>query len=100
MTLGNHISELEKYTESKIDYVLFNSREMPKEILDEYKKTNQSPVEPDLDAEQKSRIKVIMADLISEEIYQKSSSDVLRRSILKHDPKKLATEITKLISHE
>ena len=97
MTLGDHVAELEKYTDSKIDEVVANSGEMPMAILSEYRKNSEEPVKLELTNGQKKRIKITAADLISEEIYKKSDSDVLRRNPLRHDPNKLRKVILSMI---
>ncbi len=97
MNLGDHIAEIEKYTGAKIDIALVNSKEIPKAMIDEHKKSNQGLVKNTMTADQKKRIKVVTADLLSEEIYGKSSSDILQRSILRHSADKIASEVAKLI---
>ncbi len=100
MGVQDLVDELERYTGTEIDTLVLNSQELPKEIIKEYEKDGQFPVNLDLDDVTKNRMKVLKANLLSEKIYTKTSSDILQRSMLKHDPDKLGALLINLIRGE
>lgn len=98
MTLQDLIDELEKYINAKIiDFVIVSSKELPQEIVKQYKSSGQFPVEVVLNEETKKRVRILERDVIAENVYKKSESDVLERSLLRHDPHKLGSVIMDLM---
>jgi len=92
----DHVSTLEQYLGgTKIDHVLINSSIFPAEILKLYEDLHEFPVKNDLVAS--GDLKVGRQDLVTSEPAKKSSSDRIRRSLIRHDPDKLAEEIMKII---
>jgi len=93
---SDFISELEKYLGKKvIDFVLINSNQkIPKSILWRYKQEKAQLVEDNLKS---SYFKIIRCDLLLPIEIKKVAGDGLKRSILRHDSKKLAKEILKLL---
>lgn len=101
MNLQDLLNELENYIGGKvIDTVLVNSKELPTEIVKEYEKGKQLPINPVLNEDTKSRVKIVKADLLADVAYTQSKSDILQRSILRHDPDKLGALLTFFISDE
>jgi len=94
---SDFVSELEKYVgKGVINYSLVNkSKEFPEGILDRYKLEKAKPVADDL--KDTKLMKVIRDDFISGEVYEKPSSDKLKRSLIRHDPDKLAKAIVKIV---
>lgn len=91
-----HLEEIEKHLgRGIIDYILINSKTPKKAILSWYDEYEEYPVEDDLNED--NSFKVIRADLIKDVVITESASDALRRSIIRHDSKKLASEVVKLI---
>jgi len=91
-----HLSELEKYLQAKIDYVLVNKSDaFPKRILKRYEEEMAYPVVDDFNGDGKP--KVVRGNFISKEIYEKSKSDKLVRSLIRHDSDKLAKAIISLL---
>ena len=97
MTLGDHIKELEQYSGTKIDVVILNKSGISRSILKKYRASHQLPVKNILNPNQIKRIKVISSALLSQDIYNKTDSDILERSMLKHDSKKLSKILQKII---
>lgn len=97
MSAKDHLSVIEKYLGKKVlDYVLINnSFQFPKEVLQRYQEENSFPVKDDLGEMTKPR--AIRADLLSSLIVTKAKGDNLRRSIIRHDPQKLAKALPKLL---
>lgn len=93
----DHLEVLEKYLGKKvIDYVLVNNNfKFPKGVLRRYREEQSFPVKDDLGITKNQ--KVIRSDFLSKSIYQKAASDRLQRSLLRHNPKKLAKSLVKLL---
>lgn len=90
---ADHIGEIEKYSGRKPDYILMNSAPLPEDILEEYRKERDFPVEDNL----RETPSIIRRDLLAEDRVQRSSGDVLKRSLIRHDSDKLAQEIMNLV---
>jgi len=92
----DHVSALEQYLGgSKISHVLINSSPFPAEILKLYEALHEFPVKDDLPGD--GDLRVIRHNLISTEKTEKSSSDIVKRSLIRHNPEKLAEQIMKII---
>ena len=92
-TAKDHLRELESYLGRSVDKILINSQTIPQSIIKAYQKYDEYPVKDDLG----NNSKVIREPLIVNSSYKKPKSDKLKRSLLRHDPKKLAKAIIKLI---
>lgn len=87
-TANNFISELNNYLDVNIlNYVLINNKSIPDKILKRYKASHAVPVINDL---MKYNFKVINADLLSEKRIRRQKGDTLKRSLIRHDPEKIA----------
>ena len=82
---------------SVIDTVIVNTKKPSSEALVLYKKEKSSFVELDSDALKKIGVDVISDAVISNQIHKKQNGDILKRSIVRHDPLKTADIIWKLI---
>lgn len=77
-----------------LDAVIVNSAQPSPDLIHRYAEIAKTPlVVDDLDDE---RYRVIRRPLLSEEIAEPVASDRTKRSLLRHDPKKLATSILSL----
>ncbi len=94
---SDFVFELEKYLgKGMIDYVLVNkTKNFPPGILERYKTEKAQPVEDDL--KETKTMKVIVRDFVSNNVYEKISSDKLKRSLIRHDPDKLAFAILSVL---
>ncbi len=93
-TAKDHIQVLEKYLgENCLDCVLVNIKSFPKAALAKYKKVKEFPVVDDLND---SYFKVIRADFLSKKETKRVPGDILKRSLIRHDPNKLARVLFKL----
>ncbi|MBI3385044.1 YvcK family protein [Candidatus Gottesmanbacteria bacterium] len=90
----DHVFEIEKYIGRKLDFVIFNNGKFPPSIVRKYQKENEHPVVDNLEANGR---KVVKTDLLAREEVKKVSGDVLKRSLIRHDPKKLAKVLVKLL---
>jgi uncharacterized cofD-like protein len=91
----DHLSVLEKYLgKGVVDLVLIdNSRRFPKGVLERYREENSFPVEDDLSSDRRA----VRADLLSSLTFEKAKADKLQRSIIRHDPEKLAKALMALV---
>jgi uncharacterized cofD-like protein len=96
-TAYDHVAVLEKYLGNGVlDYVLVNNNtKFPRSILRRYKEENAFLVKDDLGNSQ--AYKVIRRNFLSLKIVQRTKGDKLRRSMIRHDPKKLARAIMKFL---
>lgn len=98
--LSDFISEIGKYIgEDTLDYVVVNTANPDAGLLDYYKQVDKAiPVVDDLGGTYK-RAKIIRADLMSREKFNQSSSDKLKRSLIRHSPERLADTLFKIIDN-
>jgi len=97
-TAKDHLKTLEAYIGKAIHDVIINSAVLPKEALDIYEKNHELPVVNDLDPNAYYHIQ--SAPLISDTMIQKSASDSLVRSLIRHDSDKLAEALISLLAKE
>ncbi len=96
-TAKDHLRELEKYLgKGVVDVCLINkTRPFSNKILARYTEEQAVLVIDDLDSQQK--LKVIRGDFVDREIYQRQPRDKIKRSLIRHDPDKLAKAIISLL---
>lgn len=92
---SNHVDDLKLYLGKNPDFVLLNNAKISEDILNSYKKYNEEKVINDLKG---GGYQIMENDLIDNTPVEPNSSDVLYRSILRHDSKKLAEIINKIIN--
>lgn len=89
-TAFDHVSEIEKYIGRRVDVcVVNNPSSINKKHLKWYAGYQSTPVVNDLKAK-KWQGKVVVGRIASGELYKKSKADKLVRSLVRHDPDKLA----------
>lgn len=94
---SDHIQDLEKYLgEGVIDYVLVNEKMPRKSTLSWYQEYEEFPVLDDLG--QTKKYNIIRKNLIRDVIVKADANDELRRSIIRHDPERLAIELLNIIN--
>lgn len=89
----DHLATIEKYAGRKMDYVLVNNVPIPDDARTAYQKHYEYPVVDDLGDDSR----VIRRALLAAQVYEKPSSDKLKRSLLRHDPVKLAQAVCALL---
>ncbi len=94
-TAHDHLHELTQYTGRSPDYVLINNNNLPEDILGAYYEQKEFPIKDDL--ETKEGITIIKNDFLASEEVKKKSGDVLKRSLIRHDPEKLARAIVEIL---
>jgi len=96
LTAADYIKEVEKYTGRMPDVVVHNNRKLPESILKRYAQWGEFPIVDDLDTLRD--VHIIRGDIIAIEAIKKSTGDTLRRSLMRHDPDKLAKVIMGILS--
>lgn len=94
MGVTEHVAEIARYTGRVPDAVLVNTTPLPRDLVGRYAADYEYPVAFNCESE---RYRVIPADLLATEVVQKSSGDVLRRSLIRHDSRKLARKLMSLL---
>ncbi len=93
----DHINDLEKYLgKGVLDYVLVNKKIPKKEALEWYMDFEEHPVEDNI--VDKNKYSVVRTNLIKDVIIEKSKSDLLKRSIIRHDSDRLAKALMEIIT--
>jgi uncharacterized cofD-like protein len=93
-TALDHIHALSAYINHSIDTILMNSQQPEQEALKWYEASQEVIVKNDVTDKS---VHVVEADLVDTTIIQKSSSDALKRSLIRHDPDKLARQLVALL---
>lgn len=91
MSLAEHIAEVEKYVGRAPEQVYVNTTPLPNDLLARYAKENEFPVQ--ISHESKWASRYMAGDFLMREVVTTKEGDVLRRSLIRHDPKKLADVI-------
>jgi len=94
-TAKDHIDEIIKYTDRVPDYIFMNNTPLPLEILEIYANDNEIPVEDNL--QETGDYNIVRGDFVNSMMVEKSSSDKLKRSLIRHDSDKLAKAIMNLL---
>jgi uncharacterized cofD-like protein len=94
MGVAEHVSEIAKYIKRIPDYVIVNTAPLPTDLLARYAEDAEYPVVFNYEG---GECKVVPADLLAGEIVETASGDVLKRSLIRHDPRTLARKIMDLI---
>lgn len=92
--LHDHIAEISRYVGRAPDYVLANDAPLPDDLLQRYADEKEFPVQLDYQGDE---TKVLTMDLLANEPVDVKSGDVLKRSLIRHDSRKLAREIVGLL---
>lgn len=84
-----------------IDYILINNNlNYPQSALELYQEERAKPVKDDLKSSSiHDQVKIIRTDLLSRVITEKKAGDKLKRSIIRHDSKRLAQTIMTLLDN-
>lgn len=93
------VSEVKKYLGKNPDIVLINNRkEIPDRIMKKYKAEKAELVNDDLnEIPDLAGVKIVRKQLVSSKVYEKSKSDKLKRSLIRHDSAKLAKAVFDLL---
>jgi uncharacterized cofD-like protein len=100
-TAAMHVRELERYlTPNIFDAVLINSRLPDASLLEWYLKSSDSAiVVDDSDTLPYKNLQIVRTDILGETKYEKSLSDRLKRSLIRHDSTKLGNALFRVIDN-
>ena len=87
------VGELERYIGRPLDHVLYNDTSLPAELLARYEADGEHPVENNIADDPR----VITGDLLASEQVVRAKGDVLKRSLIRHDSRKLARAVIDLL---
>jgi uncharacterized cofD-like protein len=91
MTLEDYVREISRYIERTPDVVLANNATLPKDLQARYAEEAEYPVV------REGSITITERDLLSQQTVIRSKTDPLRRSLIRHDPDKLAAALLELL---
>jgi uncharacterized cofD-like protein len=90
---SHYLNEIVRFLGKDVfDHILINVKQPPKSLIDAYAAEGDL-VENDLEDE-----RVIFSDMLGG-LAQVSKRDFLKRNLIRHDPKKLAEELTKIVDY-
>lgn len=91
--VSDYLRELKRFVGKDVfDFIVVNSSKAPEDLIKLYEQEG-DPVVNDL----KNDSRIIAVDLLSNEVVQVQKADSLKRSLLRHDSQKLATELMKIV---
>lgn len=94
-TAQDHVNKINSFIHNSLDYVVVNTGPLPEEALDEYERQQEFPVVNDLPND--ANYTIIAKDVVANETVEKTESDTLVRSLVRHDSEKLAAAITTIV---
>lgn len=94
-TAQDHIDAIKRITGMIPDYAVINNSPVLKKALELYAKFHETPVKDNL--KESATLKVIRADVVSRQFTEKSKSDTLVRSLIRHDSMKLASVLMNIL---
>ncbi len=94
LTHESTLSIVEGYIGRKFDYVLINNGRIPQSAYQRYIQEGEHIFKDDL--KEDNERKIIRADLVANSVIKKDKGDSLDRSLVRHDPDKLADELYKI----
>jgi uncharacterized cofD-like protein len=93
----DHIRDLEHYLGKSIDVVILNNKQISKDVAEYYKEYGEQEVVDDMNDFTEHDVEVLRSDLVADQTFTTSMSDVIVRSLQRHDPEKLAKVLTSVI---
>ncbi len=95
LTAKGHIEEVLKYVGRAPDTVVVNTATVPEHLLQKYAEAHQYPVVDDVN---EVACNIVRADLLDSTPVQRKEGDVLQRSLVRGDSKKMAEIVYNLLS--
>ena len=93
LTLESMLSLVEGYIGRKFDYVLVNNGRIPQKAYQRYIEQGEHIFKDNL---KENGREVIRVDLVANSVIKKDKGDTLDRSLVRHDPDKVANELYKI----
>ncbi|MEK7595398.1 MAG: gluconeogenesis factor YvcK family protein [Patescibacteria group bacterium] len=95
---SDHVLDIERYLGKKINFILINDSQIPKFATEYYEKDDEKVVENDLEKLELQGRFQIRGDFLSDFKFEKSPVDKSVRSLLRHDPHKLAASLISIMT--
>ena len=102
-TLKDFFKDLDKYLPAgEVDYLLVNNNtDFPTDLLELYEQAHDMPVQDDISqSDIQPNVKIIRKDLLSDTVPEAQKGDVLKRSMVRHSPEKIAQTIKDILTSE
>lgn len=93
-TAADHVHDLQTYIDGALNIVLINNKQPDPKALSWYEQAQEEVVHDDLNGQ---TFQSVRASLLDSVFIQKSSADTLKRSLIRHDPEKLAKALNALL---
>jgi uncharacterized cofD-like protein len=90
LTQKDMVELIEKYIGRKVDYVLVNNGKLPQKALERYLEDGEHVFKDDLGENGRD---IVRTDLVANSVIKKDKGDELVRSLIRHDPEKLGSEL-------
>jgi uncharacterized cofD-like protein len=91
------VDKIAEYIGRVPDFVVINNTPLPQEVFPLYEAEYEFPVEDDL--KDNGSFTIIRDNLLSQAVIKKSSSDKLKRSLIRHDPDALGRVVLRLLNN-
>ena len=95
MGVKEHLAEMRRYLKRRPDIVVVNTSSFPEDLLERYAADGEFPVVNNTD---KTDGEIITGDYVASEEVVTASGDVLKRSLIRHDPAKLADTLLDILT--
>ncbi len=95
---SDHLRVIENLLERSLDYVVINTGAIRKQALETYAKYQEIPVTDDLP--DNSYYRILRDDVVSSTVLGKNKTDVLVRSLIRHNSQKLAKTLVGILEEE
>jgi uncharacterized cofD-like protein len=95
MGVAEHVAEITRYIKRAPDVVLVNTAPLPTDLCLRYAVDQEYPVVFNYESDTS---RIIPADLLAREHIKTATGDVLKRSFIRHDSRKLARKIMDIVS--
>ena len=97
-TASRYLAVLEEHLQTPFTHVLISTKKPPLEVLQYYATSENSfPIENDL---REDRYVLVTGDFLSDRTFRPEPGDKLKRSLLRHDPEKLAKALMEVIERK
>ena len=95
MSSLDYVDEIEKYTGRRPEWMIYNNTVFQESLLEKYSLEGNHRVADNSSFDDQCR--TVHADVVSSESFQSVAGDTIERSLIRHDPAKLANVLMSLI---
>lgn len=94
MGVAEHLAEIARYSGRTPEAVLVNTTALPAELRVRYEAEGEYPVVFNYEGDE---ARIVPADLLASEVIATKAGDTLKRSLIRHDSRKLARKLIELL---